>query len=257
MATPSTYKKKVNYVPPPANIEYPFDMRSGAAEALKEEITDKNSLLPKGVLHIDMDRGFKEFITNDCKLVLNGEVVPVIMTSIQKWNEFSQTWQFVDAFENVKIPFISIVRKPDTQPGSNPNLIYNIPGQPTFTYAEVPVFDGNRKGMDVYKIPQPTPVDITFEVRLFSFRQKELNAFSKTMLKKFNARQAYAMVNGHHIPMVLDETGDESHVDDMETKKFYVQTYTIQMQGFLLDPEDFEHVPTINRTFLIVENSKK
>lgn len=257
MALPNSYKKKVNFTPPPQNIQYPFEMRSGAAEALKDEITEKNTLLPQGILHIDLDRGFKDFITKECRLVYNGEVIPVHMMSIQKWNEFSKTWQFADEHGNVKIPFITVVRQPDTKPGTNPSLIYNIPGQPTFTYAQVPVWDGNRKGVDVYKIPQPTPVDITYEVRLFTYRQKELNAFNMIMMKKFNARQAYSKVNGHYVPMVLDETSDESQLDDMESKRFYTQLYTIQMQGFLLDPEDFEHVPTVNRVFTLMENSKK
>lgn len=257
MATPGTYKKKINLTKTPSSIEYPTEMRSGVAEALKEEITTKHTELPQGVLHVDMDKAFKTWIKEDCKLILNGQVIPVHMMSIQKWNEFSQTWQSVDEFQNITIPFISIIRQPDTKPGSNPSLIYNIPGHPTYTYSEIPVWDGNRKGVDLYKIPYPTPVDIMFEVRLFSYRQKELNAFSKIMLKQFNARQAYANVNGHHIPMVLEEVSDESQIEDLESKRFYVQTYTIQMQGFILDPEDFEHVPAINRVFTLIENSKK
>lgn len=257
MAVPNTYKKKINLTAPPQNIEYPYDSRSGRVQEITAEITNKNDLLPQGVLHADLDRGFKEWIKNECKLVYRGELIPVHMMSIQKWNEFSATWQSVDEFENIKIPFISVLRQPDTKPGTNPNLIYNIPGKPTFTYAQVPTWDGNRKGVDIYKIPQPTPVDITYEVRIFSYRQKELNAFNLILMKKFEARQAYARVNGHYIPMILDDSADESQLDDLEVKRFFVQTYTIQMQGFILDPEDFEHTPAINRVFTLMENSKK
>jgi hypothetical protein len=256
MALPNSYKKKINLTAPPQNLEYPFMMRSGAAEALKEEITEKNTFLPQGVMHIDLDRGFKEFITKECKVTYNGSVIPVVMMSIQKWNEFTATWQFVDEFENIKIPFISVIRQPDTKPGTHP-AIYNIPGHPTFTYAEVPTWDGNRKGVDLYKIPQPTPIDVMYEVRIFAYRQKELNAFNLVMMKMFNARQAYATVNGNPIPLILEEVSDESQVEDLESKRYYVQTYTINLQGFILDPEDFEHVPAINRVFTLIENSKK
>ena len=257
MGLPSTYKKNFNLSPQPNNIEYPTEMRSGAAESMKEEITEKNTFLPQGILHIDLDRGFKEWITNDCKLIIEGELVPAHMMSIQKWNEFSITWESLDEFDNMKIPFITILRQPDTKPGSHPSLIYNIPGSPTFIYSQVPTWDGNRKGMDTYKIPQPTPIDITFEVRIFSNRQKELNAFNLIMMKKFSSRQAYVRVHGHYVPIVLESVADESKIDDMESKRFYVQMYTITLQGFILDPEDFIHVPTINRVFTLVEISKK
>jgi hypothetical protein len=46
-------------------------------------------------------------------------------------------------------------------------------------------WDGIRKGIDLYKIPQPTSVDITYEVRLFTNRMKDLNKFNAMLLKCF------------------------------------------------------------------------
>ena len=45
--------------------------------------------------------------------------VPVIFLSIQRWAEFAKTWQFSDENKNIKMPFITIVRKPDAQVGTN------------------------------------------------------------------------------------------------------------------------------------------
>lgn len=255
MALPSTYKKKVNVTTQAADIEYPTHMVSAAAERMKEMIIDKDTYLPKGVLHNDLDAGFKSFIKDSVELILNGERVPVFMMGIQKWSEFAQTWQFADEYKNVKIPFINIVREPDTKPGTNPSVIYNIPQGKVFTYAQVPTWDGQRKGVDVYKIPQPIPVDITYEVRLYAFRQQDLNKFNKLILKNFQSRQAYTVVNGHYIPIILEETTDESEVGDLNSKRFYVQLYTFTLLGFLLDPEDFEVSPMINRVFTIGEVS--
>jgi hypothetical protein len=255
MALPGSYKKKINIERQRQNVEYTenFMMESGAAENMKDLIIDKDAYLPKGVLHIDMDAGFKDFVTNEMGLTLNGEKVPVFMMGIQKWSEFSKTWKFSDEYKNVKIPFVNIVRQPDTQPGSNPALIYNIPQGKTFTYAEVPTWDGTRKGVDIYKIPQPIPVDIYYEVRIFAYRQQDLNRFNTIILKHFQSRQAYTIVNGHYIPIILEDTSDESEVTDLESKRFYVQLYSFMLQGFILDPEDFEVTPGINRTFTIVE----
>ena len=246
MALPSTYRKKVNTVLTRPNVEYPYSMDSAAAENMHDKITDKDTFLPKGVMHIDLDNGFKNFITNDLKLSIKGDVVPVIMMGIQKWNEFTITWEFTDEYKNIKLPFINIVRKPNTKYGTNPSLIYNIPVGRHYTYAEVPTWDGNKKGMDLYKIPQPIPVDITYEVRFFSYRQEELNKFNNVLLKHFQSRQAYTLVNGHYIPIVLNDDGiDESQIDTVDQKRFYVQLYEFNLQGFILDPDDFIIVPAM------------
>jgi hypothetical protein len=253
MALPGSYKKKINTSRNRLNTEYPFTMESGAAENMKDMIINKDDYLPKGVLHIDLDAGFKEFVTENMGLTLNGEKVPVFMMGIQKWNEFAKTWKFSDEYKNIKIPFINIVRQPDTKPGTNPALIYNIPQGKSFTYAKIPTWDGNRKGVDIYKIPQPIPVDITYNVRIFAYRQQDLNKFNTIVLKHFQSRQAYTIVNGHYIPIILEDTSDESQITDLDNKRFYVQVYSFMLQGFILDSNDFEVTPGINRVFTIIE----
>lgn len=262
MALPSTYKKKLYIDKKRVSVEYPYGnsdsgegagrMESAAAENMKDMIVDRDTYLPRGVLPIDMDGGFKDFVVNQLDLTLGGEKVPVFMMGIQKWAEFSQTWAFSDEYANVKIPFINVVRHPETKQGTNPNF-FNIPQGKTFTYAEVPTWDGNRKGLDIYKIPQPIPVDITYDVRFFAFRQQDLNDFNVVVLKKFQSQQAYSMVNGHYIPILLDSIADDSNIKTLDNKRFYVQLYTFILQGFILDPEDFEVTPAINRTFLLTE----
>lgn len=256
MALPSTYKKNIDSITLRQSSEYSElnpNMESGVAEDMKDMITNKDTYLPKGVLHYDLDRGFKDFVTKDLETVINGNKVPALMLSLQKWNEFQQTWKFVDEYKNIKMPFITIVREPNTKPGTNPNLIYNIPGDRTFSYAEVPTWDGNRKGVDLYKIPQPIPVDIIYQVRMFTPRQSDLNVFNKHVLKAFKSLQAYTKVNGHFIPIVLEDDADESQVEDVNQRRFYVNLYTFNLQGFILDPADFEVVPAINRVFVLSE----
>jgi hypothetical protein len=107
--------------------------------------------------------------------------------------------------------------------------------------------------VDIYKIPQPIPVDIYYEVRIFAYRQQDLNRFNTIILKHFQSRQAYTIVNGHYLPIILEDTSDESELTDLESKRFYVQLYSFMLQGFILDPEDFEVTPGISRTFTMVE----
>lgn len=249
MTKPTTYKKNLNINQLPESIEYPNSSVSvsAAAEAMKNLITNKDAYLPKGVLHFDLDKGFKDFVKTNLETVIDGKKVPVVMLTIQKWSEFTQTWEFVDEYKNIQMPFITIVRQPNTKPGTNANLLYNIPGNKTYVYAEVPTWDGVRKGVDLYKIPHPTPIDITYEVRIFATKQSDLNSFNKTVLKEFRSLQAYTVVNGHYIPIILESENDESQISDIEQRRFYVQTFNFVLQGFILDPEDFQVVPAISR----------
>ena len=253
MATPSTYKKTVNFNPLPMNKEYPLDggaMQSAAAVAMKDLIVDKDTYLPKGVLHYDLDKGFKNFVNTNLETIADNRKIPVIMLSLQKWNEFTETWQMVDEYKNLEMPFITIVRQPNTRPGTNANLLHNIPGNLSYFYAEVPNWDGNRKGVDLYKIPMPTPIDIVYQVRLFSTRQTDLNIFNKKVIKEFRSLQAYTLVNGNYIPIIMEDDADESQISDVNQRRFYVHLYNFTLQGFILDPEDFTVVPAINRIII-------
>jgi len=218
-------------------------------------IADKGTFLPKGVLEEDMDQEFIEFVNSDERLVISidGKKVPVIFLTIQRWTEFSKTWQHSDKYKNIEIPFITIVRKPDIQQGQNQAGLWNIPGNRTYTYRKVPTWDGIRKGLDLYKVPQPTPVDITYEVRLFTNRMKDLNKFNRAIQRAFQSRQCYINVNGHPMPLHLETIGDESNIEDFENRRFYVQLFEMKLLGYILDEKDFEVVPTLNRTMITTE----
>jgi hypothetical protein len=220
---------------------------------LFEDISNKGTYLPKGVLHEDMDKSFVEFIESGIDLTLAGEKVPVIFLTIQRWAEFAKTWQYSDEYKNIKIPFITIVRKPDAQVGTNQAGYFNIPGKPTFTYMKVPTWDGNRKGMDIYKIPQPVPIDLVYEVRLFCNRMRDLNKMNMKFIQTFSPQQHYIKVNGHPMPLMMDSIGDESVINNLDERKYYVQMFNIKMMGYLLDEEDFEVNPAISRAVTLVE----
>jgi hypothetical protein len=222
-------------------------------QEMLDEIADKGTFLPKGIHYEDMDKSFLDFAKDDITLTVEGEEVPVLFLTIQRWSEFTQTWGFADKYKNLKMPFITVVRKPDVQVGTNQNNFYNIPGKPTFTYMKVPTWEGGRKGVDVYKIPQPTAVDVNYEVRLFCNRMRDLNKFHNIMQKTFNSRQHYINVNGHPMPLHLESISDQSNVSDLDSRRYYVQFFEIKLLGYILDEEDFEVVSSVNRMVLFNE----
>ena len=248
MGLPKNYRKYLNISPHKQGLEQ--------RQSILDDIANQGTYLPKGILHEDMDGEMINYVDNDIDVSLAGEKVPVIFLSIQRWAEFTKTWQYSDINKNIKLPFITIVRKPDPQVGTNYAGSFNIPGRPTFTYMKVPTWDGNIKGYDMYKIPQPISVDITYEVRLFCNRMRDLNKMNRKILTSFSAGEKYIRVNGHPIPLMLDSIGDESVITNLDERKYYVQLYTIKMLGYLLDEDDFVVTPAVNRAINFYEISE-
>ena len=227
-------------------------------EQLLEDINRNGTYLPKSLLHEDLDGGFLEFVKNDLRTSVSGKeikIVDILMTT-QNWSQFTQTWDFNNIDKNVQPPFITTIRTPEVKFGTIPSLRYNIPNRKQYYYAAVPTWDGQRKGMDIYTIPQPVPVDIKYSVKIICNRMRELNKFNQVVIEKFASRQAYTQIKGHYIPIQLDEVSDES-VMDLEKRRYYIQSYSFTLQGFLIDEEEFEVKPAVSRSLLLMEVSPR
>jgi hypothetical protein len=225
---------------------------------LAEKIQQDGTFLPKSLLHADLDKGFLDFVKDELKTIVDGKVVPMvdILITTQNWAQFTETWNFQNLDKNAEPPFITVVRVPEVKFGTNPALMYNIPNRKQYFYAQVPTWDGNRQGFDVYKIPQPVPVDITYSVKIICNRMRELNSFNKNVIEKFASRQAYQVIKGHYIPIIMGEISDES-VMELEKRKFYIQSYSFTLLGFLIDENEFEVSPAISRVLQLSETESK
>lgn len=222
-------------------------------QEILDDIDRNGTYLPRAVMYEDIDKAFIKFVEEDLMITIEGERVPVIFLTIQRWSEFSRTWQHSDEYKNIKMPFITIVRQPNPQVGTNQAGLYNIPGRRNWTYMKVPTFDGIRTGIDIYKIPQPVSVDFTYEVRMFCNRMRDLNKLNYRVHDTFRSIQHYVYVNGHPMPILLESIGDESNIDDFENRRFYVQPYEMKFVAYVLDEEKFEVLPTINRALVMTE----
>jgi hypothetical protein len=249
MALPSNYKKNISILPKKFGPEQ--------REELLNQIMDNGTYLPRGVMAEDLDSSFIEFIKKDLEIIIDGEKIPVIFLTLQRWMEFSRTWEFTDKHKDIKIPFITIVRKPDIQPGTDQQGLWNTATRLTYNYFQVPTFDGIRKGVDVYKIPQPTAIDLSYEVRIFCNKMRDLNKMQVKVHQAFRSRQFYISPNGHPMPIVLDSIGDESPISDFENRRFYVQLFDMRLQGYILDSDEFQIIPAKNRSLLTYEINNK
>jgi len=251
MAFPKQIKKNIDLIPNKVGL--------ARRKEMLQEIEQDGTFLPKSVLHADLDRGFLDFVKNELRVVVDGKVVPVvdILITTQNWAQFTQTWNINDLDKNVSVPVITTVRSPEVKYGSLPSLQYTIPNRKQFFYAMVPTWGSDgRKGMDVYTIPQPVPVDIKYSVKIICNRMRELNAFNKVVIEKFSSIQAYQVIKGHYIPIKMNNISDES-VMDMEKRKYYIQSYEFVMLGFLIDENEFEVSPAITRSLQVFETDTR
>ncbi len=246
-------KKIKNYLP-----LTPEKVGRDRRQEMLDDITDQGTYLPKGVLHADLDKGMLDFVKETLKLVVDEKTVPTINKIItnQNWSQFVESWNFQDLDNNVSLPFIATVRLPEVKYGTFQGGAANIPNRRQFFYYTVPTWDGQRKGATVYKIPQPVPVDITFNVKLFCNRMRELNDFNKIVMQTFTSKQAYTQIKGHYIPIIMESVGDES-AKDLEKRKYYIANYTFIMKGLLIDEEEFQISPAISRQVTMFEVDTK
>ncbi len=245
MAVPKGFRKNIKLYPETTGYE--------RRQELLDNIAYKNTFLPKTISYEDIDSELIKFIKDELNFTINGEKVPVIFLTIQKWAQFSKTWQFLDEFKDLKLPFITIVRRPDVKKGTNQNDYWNIPGKRLYTYIKVPRWDGVKKGIDIYKIPQPVCIDITYEIRFFSTRMRELNNFNTEIQKIFASRQHYIFPQEHPMPLYLENISDESQISNIEERMFYVQLFELELKGYILDENEFEVIPAIDRVLLLTE----
>lgn len=250
MGLPKKIKKDISLIPKKTLLPRRHE--------IADMISEDGTYLPKSLLHADLDRGFLDFVKDGLKTVVEGKTVPMVdvLITTQNWAQFVETWDFENIDKNVEPPFITVIRTPEVKYGNNPSVMYNIPNRRVYYYAKVPTWDGQRHGMDIYKIPQPVPVDIKYTVVIVCNRMRELNKFNQIVLEKFSSRQSYQTIKGHYIPIVNDEITDES-IMDLEKRKVYIQKYTFTMMGFLIDEDQFEVQPAVTRIFQIYETESK
>ena len=224
-------------------------------QELLDMMTKSDVNLPDSILHDDLDKGFLDYITKNFRITSDGNEIPIIdkILTIQRWGEFTNNWSFTDEDNNMKLPFIAIIRKPEVQFGTHPGAQRTIPDRAQMYYASVPTWNGTQMGADIYTIPQPIPVDISFTVSIVCTKFRDLNKFNKKIWEHFASKQDYTNIKGHYIPIVLETIEDSSPINTIEGRRFYLQNYNFTLMGYLLDSEEFEVKPAISRLFTVYE----
>jgi len=221
---------------------------------------ENHDYLPQKLLIEDMD-GFVLNFFKELNLSIVDEndnmlPVPIIFLSQERWAEFRNNWKYLrdESGKEITMPF-STIRRVNVKPGQNPLKRTTIPDT-NFTYLKVPVIKGNLKAYEIYQIPQPPRVDITYELRFFTHYMQDTNSSYESMLANvFQSGYKYINMNGHWTPLELMDTNEENTVEDISADRKFQIIYNIALHGKIVDPTKFVKKQSITKiNFNIKEN---
>jgi hypothetical protein len=227
-------------------LKYGFDR----IEKLMADTDIKTKYLPRTILLEDLDYGVFEYTNNDIKIVIDGKIVPVIYLENERWAEFKKTWKLsTDSDKNLLTPYIT-VRRTDKGVGTRLGTKYRIPQPRMFRYAQVPILDEGQIVYLLFKMPQPTNVDFTYEVALFTKYRVDINQYDEQILKKFASRQDYVFIKGNPMPLLFEGMSEANPIENIDGDRFFVSKYTLKILGFIQDEKEFQIVKTSRKPML-------
>lgn len=215
-----------------------FDQRS----SYSKEILYKTTGFPKTIVYEDIDQELKKFVENKLSLTdENGNDMPTFtLYSSQRFSEYSQTWEHTDENGNLLMNFKTINRDNNPKEGTNQAHYWNIPGERYYTLFQKDVLEDNgQESVEIYSMKQPLTVDLYYHISMITNVFENVNKFNIKVNDLFKARQCYIRVNGHYLPMLLEEINDESEYS-IEDRKFYSQSIGVKVLAYIIKEEDLK-----------------
>ena len=231
MAGRRKYKNYLNIHHTPDPLERRMNLIKGAI--------GKGTALPNPVVYEDIDRAFKEWVEKDLYISYEGKEIPtMVLYSNQRFSEYLQTWQYTDENNNVLLNFKTVTRENNPGFGKDQGGFYNIPGEPFFLMArQIAHEPSGRLYFIDYKMRQPFTVDLSYKINIVSNKIGLINEFNLMVNNAFKSRQCYLNVNGHHMPMLIENISDESEYS-VSDRQFYSQSFSITLQAYIIREED-------------------
>ena len=204
-------------------------------------ILNKAPVFPKPLEYDDIDKAMFDFVDTVIPIVIDGKLIPTYtLYSNQRFSEYTQMWEHSDENGNLYLNFKTLNREKNPSFGDNQGKLWNIPGERKYTVLQRQVLDDNgTESYEIYTMKQPYAVDLTYTINFVTTTLDNLNKFNQKINKLFKSRQSYIRPNGHFIPMVLEEISDETSYS-VSDRKFFVQSATIKLMAYIIEPEDFE-----------------
>ena len=152
----------------------------------------------------------------------------------------------MDNDKNVPTPYIT-VRRIDKQAGTRLGSKYRIPQPRKFRYMNVPILDNGEIIYLMFKMPEPTNVDLIYEVALFTKYRVDVNQYDEQVLKNFASRQDYLNIKGNPVVLLFEGFAEANPIENIDGDRFFVSKYALKILGFIQDEKEFEIVKTTRK----------
>lgn len=246
MALPKRVKLTLDTNPPKVGTEY-LKYGMDRIEELMRATDTNTKYLPRTILLEDLDQALFDYVNQErMQLTLDGKLVPTFYLDNDRWGEFSKTWRFMDNDKNVPTPYIT-VRRIDKQAGTRLGTKYRVPQPRKFRYLNVPILDEGEIIYLQFRMPEPTNVDLTYEVVLFTKYRVDVNLYDEQVLKNFASRQEYIAIKGNPLPLLFEGFAESNPIENVDGDRFFVSKYALKILGFIQDEKEFEIVKTTRR----------
>lgn len=246
----------VKNVPPSNRIKDYSSYEMDRVEELMLLTNEKTKYFPRSILLENLDESFFNYVnTGNLEIIIEGDKVPVFYLENERWGELQKTWKFTDKDKNVPTPYITIVRS-STEKGTRIDGKYNVAQNALFKYLDVPILDDGQLIYLRYKMPQPTNIDLVYEVSLFTKLRVDVNQFDELVFRKYASLQDYIFINNYPMPLKLEERSEPRSILNVDGDKLYHSKYVIRLQGFIQDEKDFKIVKTFRKANIGINLNK-
>jgi hypothetical protein len=246
MSFPKKAKITVDVNPPKVGTEY-LKYGFDRIEELMRAADVNTKFLPRTILLEDLDQALFDYVNEEgMKLEIDNKSVPTFYMDNDRWGEFSKTWKFSDNDKNVPTPYIT-VRRIDKQAGTRLGTKYRVPQPRKFRYMDVPILDDGEIIYLRFKMPEPTNVDMIYEVALFTKYRVDVNKYDEQVLKNFASRQEYVFIKGNPLPLLFEGFAEANPIENIDGDRFFVSKYALKILGFIQDEKEFEITRTTRR----------
>ena len=213
---------------------------------------EKSKYLPRTILLEDIDQALFDYVEKgNMKLIVDSKTVPPFFLNSDRWGELNLTWKLQDGDHNVPLPYIT-ARRTEKAPGTRLGVKYHVPQSRSFRYVDVPILDAGEVIFLRFKMPEPTNVDLSYEIALFTKFREDVNLYDELVLRNFASRQEFLFINGSPMPIILEGLKEENTIENIDGDRFFVSKYTIKALAFIQDEKDFTIVKTMRKPLISV-----
>ena len=247
MSLPKKVKHSIDTNPPRVGTDY-LEYGMDRIQDLMNATDVKTKYLPRTILFEDLDEAIFNYAdSGKLQMYIDDDKVPTFYLDNDRWGEFSKTWQFTDNDKNIPTPYIT-VRRTNKEPGTRLGGKARVPQPRKFRYMDVPILDEGEVIYLRFKMPEPTNVDMSYEISLFTKYRVDVNLYDEQVVKNFSSKQDYVWVKGTPFPLMFDSMEEANTIENIEGDRFFVSKYNVKLLGFIQDEKEFEITKTLRKT---------